>query len=98
MTECPDSEELLAKVREKIMKCKCISLEELGFEFIANPRYLNKRDKDKLVKTVEKWMTKSDEEIDLEFNSLVCDKWLASGRDVSHFPVYDIAGNKVADK
>lgn len=95
MDECPDSQDLLAKTREKITKCKCICLDEMGLSFNTNPRYMDKRSKDKLIKRVEEWMLKTDEEIQAEFNSLVCDKILVSGADISNYPVYDIGGNIV---
>ena len=95
MDECPDSQELLAKTREKITKCKCICLDLMGLAFNTNPRYMIKRDKDKLLSLVEDWMLKPDDIIQAEFNSLVCDKILTSGVDVSSYAVYDIGGNKI---
>jgi hypothetical protein len=95
MTECPESSELLAKTREKILKCKCIGLEEMGLPFDTNPRYMGKMDKDKLIKKVEELMTKTDEEVQSEFNRYACDKWLVSGKDYTSYPVYDIGGNKI---
>jgi hypothetical protein len=95
MDECPSSEDLLAKTREKITKCKCICLDEMGLSFDTNPRYMGKYEKDKLVKRVGEWMAKTDDQVQAEFNSLVCDKWLISGKDYSNYPVYDMGGNKI---
>jgi len=95
MTDCPDSDELLAITKQKIMKCKCISLDEMGLTFDTNPRNMGKYEKEKLIKRVEEWMLKTDDEIQQEFNKLVCDKWLISGKDYSSYPVYDIGGNRV---
>lgn len=95
MTDCPDSSELLAITREKLLRCKCICLDELGFNFYINPASLSKYDKDRLLEKVKEYMDKPDEEVNSKFNSLVCGKWLGCGTDISAYPVYDVAGNRL---
>lgn len=95
MTDCPDSSELLAITREKLLKCKCICLDELGFPFYINPASLKKYDKDRLLEKVKEYMDKPDEDVNNKFNVLVCGKWLDGGNDFSNYPVYDVAGNKL---
>jgi hypothetical protein len=105
------AEELeLLDMKEKAMKCKIIALESLGHNPLSNPTNMNKRDKKKVLDIMTKWFhTKSDEEIQDEFNDIVLCKVLNETDDYTKYGVennrvgqplvpddmvvYDVAGN-----
>jgi len=100
----------LLDMKEKAMKCKIIALESLGHNPLSNPTNMNKRDKKKVLDIMTKWFhTKSDEEIQDEFNDIVLCKVLNETDDYTKYGVennrvgqplvpddmvvYDVAGN-----
>jgi len=95
--EC-DNEEQMAELKEKVMKCKIVALNKRGKSPLFNPRYMKQRDKDKLIVEIKELLGKPLSEIDEMFNDIVLDELLCEGKDVSTYPVYDIAGNKVIEK
>lgn len=110
----PEELELL-DMKEKAMKCKVIALESLGHNPLTNPTMLNKRDKKKVLDVMTKWFhTKSDEEINDEFNDIVLCKVLNETDDYTKYGVennrigqplmpddmvvYDVAGNTITSE
>jgi hypothetical protein len=82
------SEEELQALKTKAMKCKVILLDQWEKHPLTNPSTFNKRQKDRFLKeltTMMMYMT--EDEIDKEFNSVVSDRILACGEDISKFPV-----------
>jgi hypothetical protein len=89
--ECATEEEL-NKLKEKAMKVKIIVLEDMNKPPLTNVSNFNKRDKSKVLEKMEFLFTSyTDEQIDKEFNSIVCDKLLDSGIDISQYPIYDLS-------
>jgi len=87
--ECSTKEELQA-LKEKAMKVKVICLDEMDKHPLCNPSYFTKRDKDKLLERMGKMMhTYSNEEIEKSFSTIVNDRLLTCGADVSNYPIYD---------
>lgn len=88
-----EEEKQIREMKEKAMKCKVIALEDLGHPPLSNPSLFSKRDKKKVLDKMTLWYnTKSDEEIDEEFNDIVLDKVFSNNDD---YTKYSIAGNKV---
>ena len=81
--------------KERAMKCKLISLDELGHHPLTDPVSFSKRDKAKLLKMMEEWFAKTDDEIQEEFNSIVRDKLFDENNNPSNdyttFPIKDNA-------
>lgn len=105
----------LLDMKEKAMKCKVIALESLGHNPLTNPSSMNKRDKKKVLDVMTKWFhTKSDEEIQDEFNDIVLCKVLNETDDYTKLKVennrigqpelppdmvmYDVAGNTITSE
>jgi hypothetical protein len=87
--ECSTKEELEA-LKEKAMKIKIICLDEMDKHPLCNPSFFNKRDKDKLLQRMGEMMrTYSNEEIEKKVASIVNERLLTSGADVSNYPIYD---------
>jgi len=102
-------------MKEKAMKCKVIALESLGHHPLTNPTQMNKRDKKKVLDVMTKWFhTKTDEEIQDEFNDIVLCKVLNENDDYTKLRVennrigqpelppdmimYDVAGNTITSE
>ena len=82
------SEEELQALKAKAMKCKVILLDQWEKHPLTNPSTFNKRQKDRFLReltTMMMYMT--EEEMDKEFNSIITDDILASGKDISNYPV-----------
>lgn len=76
-------------LREKIMKCKLIALDSMDKHPLINPKYMNRLDKEKLMKKIKELMDElSEEEITSRFNEICVDKLFCCGADVSNYPVY----------
>lgn len=87
--ECSSQEELTS-LKEKAMKVKVICLDEMDKHPLCNPSFFSKREKDKLLEKMGIiFNSYSNEEIDKTFASIVNDRLLASGADVSNYPIYD---------
>jgi hypothetical protein len=93
-TKIVSQEELeLLDMKEKAMKCKIIALESLGHHPLTNPSQMNKRDKKKVLDVMTKWFhTKSEEEIQEEFNDIVLEKVLNENDD---YTKYRVEGNRI---
>lgn len=89
VVEPPTQEQLeLLDMKEKAMKCKIIALESLGHNPLTNPTNMNKRDKKKVLDIMTKWFhTKTDEEIQDEFNDIVLNKILNEKDDFTNYSV-----------
>ena len=87
--EPPTQEELeRLDMKEKAMKCKIIALESLGHNPLTNPTNMNKRDKKKVLDVMTKWFhTESEENIQEEFNDIVCNKILNEKDDFTQLRV-----------
>tara|TARA_R110000787_G_scaffold79439_2_gene173614 strand:- start:246 stop:707 length:462 start_codon:yes stop_codon:yes gene_type:complete len=87
--EPPTPEELeILDMKEKAMKCKIIALESLGHNPLTNPTNMNKRDKKKVLDVMTKWFhTESLEDIQNEFNDIVCNKILNEKDDFTKLSV-----------
>ena len=86
----PEQEEVLFQ-KERAMKCKLISLDELGHHPLTDPASFSKRDKGKVLDKMKEWFAKPDEEITEEFNEIVRDKLFdeKGGMDYTQFPIQD---------
>jgi len=85
------NEEELQQFKDKAMKLKVILLDRLGKHPLQNPSFFNKREKDKfLCKIREMWNEITDDEVNKEFNSIVCDNLFTNGADVSNYPCVNI--------
>jgi len=73
-------------MKEKATRCKVIALESLGHHPLANPSNMGRRDKKKVLDVMTMWFhSKSNEEIETEFNDIIDDKVLGSGNDYSKY-------------
>ena len=73
--------------KEKAQKCRVICLDEMNLNPLNPGTTLDKRDKAKLTKRMEKWFRKTDEEIDAEFNAIVNDKILFFNHNIEELPI-----------
>jgi len=86
--EC-DSKEQLAELKEKALKCKVIALDNIGKHPLYNPRNMSERDRKKLTEDMAVLFRKEDQELEVLFNEIACDKLFADGKDPSSYPVYE---------
>ena len=90
----PDSvEDARTLFKEKAMKCKLISLDEMGYNPLIDPVTFSKREQKKLLEKMHIWFAKPDEEMQEEFNEIVRDKLFdeKGGMDYTKFPIQDNA-------
>jgi len=84
---CEDKEEF-EKLKAKATKLRIILLERKDKQMFCRLSSFSKRDKDKFIAELnEMWNTMSEDEIDMEFNAICCDKLFEGGVDVSTLPV-----------
>ena len=89
-----DSEEQLKELKEKALKCKVIALHHKGKHPLYNPRNMKASEKKKLTEDIEILFSKDLKEIDILFNEIACEELLSDGKDISTYPVYDLANMK----
>jgi hypothetical protein len=83
------NKEELPFIREKLMKCKIIALNSMDKHPLMNPKYFPKSQRDLLLKKIrELFDTKTQEEIDIEFNLICNEKLFDSGIDYADYPIY----------
>lgn len=81
-------EELELKVmKEKATRCKVIALESLGHHPLANPTNMGRRDKKRVLDAMTLWFSKTNEEIETEFNDIIDDKLLGAGTDYTKYAI-----------
>lgn len=92
-------EEELTKMKERTTKIKLILLDKMGKHPLTNPKYLKEREKVKLLLSMKDYLdTKSDDEIDAEFNEICLDKLFDCNTDITSYPIYDLSEkNEVVD-
>jgi hypothetical protein len=75
------------------MKCKLISLDEMGYNPLIDPVTFSKREQKKLLEKMHIWFAKPDKEMLEEFNEIVRDKLFdeKGGMDYTTFPIQDNA-------
>jgi UTP-glucose-1-phosphate uridylyltransferase len=78
------------KRRQYITMIKVVALDSMGKNCMSNPSYFSKKEKDKLIKLMEEFMEKPEEEIKPLFNEIVSEKLFHPSADYSNYPVYDI--------
>jgi hypothetical protein len=85
-----ETEEEVAKMKEKVMKAKLIVLCDMNKHPLSNPRIMRKKEKDNLVKEVKKLIdTKTEEELTTMFNECCIDNLFEVG-DYTSYPIYDL--------
>jgi len=88
-----ESEEELNQLKVKCLKCKTILLSKENKHPLFNINSLTKRQKEKFLKELNVMMdTMNEQEIDEDFNSIVCDDLLDPKRDISQYRVYETTG------
>jgi len=86
-----ETQEEFDYLKAKMTKLRIILLERKDKNMFCRLSSFDKRTKDKFIKEInEMWNTLSDIEIDEEFNSIVNDKLLYQGQDVSLYPVKEL--------
>ena len=86
--EYTDEELLVLKRNGYITRVKVVALHRNEKHPLVNPSYFSKKEKDRLIKTMEEVMKMSDEDITKEFNE-ICDDVIFNTRcDYSTYPVY----------
>ena len=95
--EC-DTEEELKQLKDKAMKCKVIALHHKGKHPLYNPRNMRDAEKKKLTEDIQVLFTKDIKEIDILFNEIACEELFAEGKDITTYPVYDLASLKAVTK
>jgi hypothetical protein len=79
----------MEEIREKIVKCKVICLDEMNLDPIStNPKYMKPKEKQKLINLVEEKMKLDINIINEEFNKVVLNSVLCEGNDFTKYPVY----------
>lgn len=79
----------LPLMREKIMKCKIICLDEMEFHPLINPKYINDNKKKILLNKIKLMLeNETDENITIKFNQICNEKLLDNKSDYSSYPVY----------
>lgn len=79
----------LPLIREKLMKCKIIVLNDMDKHPLMNPKYFNKREKDELLKKVrDLFDTLSYDEITTKFNDVCNERLFGSNVDYSNYTTY----------
>lgn len=79
----------LPKMRMKLMKCKIIVLTEMGKDPLLNVKYLQKSEKEALLKRVrELFDSAEDDYIETRFNEICNEKLFNSTSDYSKYPSY----------
>jgi predicted nucleic acid-binding OB-fold protein len=71
--------------KDKVLRVKMMCMFDMNIDPLSDPKKLNQRTKDKLLKAVEKMMKKTDEEIFVEFNEWCCDEYFK--KSVEELPV-----------
>lgn len=64
----------LQVLKKKAQKAKIIALDQLNKPIFSNPSNFSTREKNRLMKAMEEWFNKPDEEVNELFNELVLDK------------------------
>jgi hypothetical protein len=73
-----------------ITKVKCIALHKLGYHPLTNPSNLTQREKNKIIKRMDKLLKdKSEEQITARFNKLVLDSILSENSDYTKYQIYN---------
>jgi hypothetical protein len=85
---CKNKEEYDA-LKNKAMMCKVILLDKGGNHPLTNPSIFRDRKKKDFVKGMTEYMERPVEEITTEFNEVVNSTLLASGADLSTYPIYE---------
>lgn len=86
------TEDELERLKEKAMKVKMIVLEDMNKHPLSNCSTFSKREKAKVLEKMEfLFASYTDDEIDKEFNAIVCDKLLENGADLTQYPIYDMS-------
>lgn len=61
-------------LKKKAQKTKIIALDQLNKPIFSNPSNFSTREKNRLMKAMEEWFNKPDEEVNELFNEIVLDK------------------------
>tara|TARA_R110000765_G_scaffold420546_1_gene525646 strand:- start:642 stop:1139 length:498 start_codon:yes stop_codon:yes gene_type:complete len=77
----------LKLMKEKATRCKVIALESLGHHPLANPTRMGRRDKKKVLDVMTLWFSKTNDEIESEFNDIIDDKLLGAGTDYTKYAI-----------
>ena len=89
--DCPD-EATLVKYREKLTKLKIVLLDRMDKPLLLNIKIMDKRSQNKFKAELKLlWNTMSDEEIEREFNDIVCNKLFTSGQDISAYSCFEMS-------
>jgi hypothetical protein len=85
-----DEEKELLYKRNKALKCKTIALDYLNLHPIkTNVSNLSQTNKKKVLKVVEEYFDKEDEEINELFNKICIETVFNSDMDYSEYPIYN---------
>lgn len=86
-----DNQEEFDRLKAKATKLRVILLERKNKALFCHLSTFNTRDKQKFIKELNNlWSEMTDDEIDQEFNSIVSDKLLEGGTDVTSYPVKEM--------
>ena len=83
-----ETQEELNRLKDKAVKVKVIALSQMEKSPLTNTSFISKKDKKTLMEKMTELFVKPDAEIDEEFNKIVNEEVLASGKDISEYPVY----------
>lgn len=73
-----------------ITKVKCIALKKLGYHPLTNPSNLTNREKQKIIKKMERILKEKTEDlINARFNKLVLDDILSETSDYTKYAIYN---------
>ena len=86
--EYTEEEKLKIYKKDRIMKVKVISLDDMDKHPLANPSYFTKKEKDELIKLMEMNLNIPDDKLTEKFNQICIDKLFTEKSDYTTYPVY----------
>lgn len=79
----------LPLMREKLMKCKIICLDDMENHPLINPKYMSDKNKKMLIDKIKQMLeNETDENITKRFNEICNERLLDNKSDYSNYPVY----------
>lgn len=75
-------------IREKILRCKMIALDQMKIDPMTNAKTLGERDKKLLIKKIKSLLSLSDMNIKEMFNDLCNDTIFRNGNDIDKYSIY----------
>jgi hypothetical protein len=87
-----ESKEDFERMKEKTTKVKVIILDKMDKDVLTNPKFFKQRERTLFLNQIKTYLdTKTDEEIDTEFNEVCNEKLFHKEADFNKYPIYDLS-------